>query len=91
MDEPVNREEYEDLVQERPRKFTPEEVGYEEAPEGSSIRCAGCFHYYRRAVDGLAVCEIMRSDETDTKGVEPEWRCRFQTVDGDSFPLLEEE
>jgi hypothetical protein len=39
----------------------------------------------------MAVCEIMRSPEVDEYGVRPDWRCRFQTVDGDSHPLLEPE
>jgi hypothetical protein len=87
----VNLDEYAELIEERPRKFTPEEVGYVEAPEGSAIRCAGCLHYYRRAIDGFATCEIMRSDETDRSGVEPDYRCQFQTVDGVVFPLMEDE
>jgi hypothetical protein len=82
-------EDYQELMEDRPRKFSPEEVAYEEAPKGSAIICAACIMYYRRAIDGLATCEIMRSEETDTEGVHPNWRCRFQSLDGDQFPLLE--
>jgi hypothetical protein len=89
-EEMATRRDYDDLVATRPYKFTPEEVGYEEAPEGSAIRCAACLHYFRRAIDGLATCEIMRSDETDSEGVRPDWRCLWQNVDGDVFPLQEE-
>jgi hypothetical protein len=87
----VTLADYEALVEDRPVKFTPEEVGYQPAPQGSAIRCANCFHYWRRSIDGMAVCEIMRSPEVDEYGVRPDWRCRFQTVDGDSHPLLEPE
>ena len=82
--------EYETIVADRPRKATAEEVEYRVAEAGSPYRCSGCHHYYRRATDGFAVCEIFRSEETDEMGVKPDWRCRFQTVDGDVFPLLEE-
>lgn len=87
----VDKGAYEDIINDRPEKFTPEEVGYEAAPLGSAIRCAGCRHYYIRAIDGFSVCEVMRSDLTDIEGVRPDWRCQFQTVDGDVFPLLDEE
>ena len=86
----VSIEKYAALVADRPDKFTPEEVGYQASPAGSAIRCSTCIHYYHRAIDGLATCEIMRSDETDEEGVRPDWRCQFQTFDGDTHPLLEE-
>lgn len=87
----VSLEQYDQLVADRPIKYSPEEVGYQAAPEGSAIRCAGCFHFYQRATDHFGVCEIMRSEETDTEGVRPDWRCQFQTVDGEVHPLLEED
>jgi hypothetical protein len=86
----VTLDEYREIVADRPEKFSAEEVGYEEAPEGSALRCAACLHYFRRAIDGFTTCEIFRSEETDTEGVKPDWRCRFYTVDGQVFPLLEE-
>ncbi len=88
MSELVTLAQYDALMADRPEKFTPEEVGYQAAPAGSALRCAACFHYYRRAIDGLATCEIMRSDETDSEGVRPDWRCQFQTLDGDVHPLI---
>lgn len=86
----VTREDYEQLIADRPEKFTADEVNYREAPEGSSIACHACVHFYRRAVDGLSVCEIFRDEETDKAGVQPNYRCDFQTADGDVFPLLDE-
>lgn len=87
----VTLQQMRQLHAKRPEKFSPDEVGYEEAPEGSAIRCAGCIMYYRRSIDNLGVCQIMRDDFTDDNGVYPDWRCQFQTVDGDVFPLLEED
>jgi hypothetical protein len=87
----VDKRAYDELVEDRPRKFTPEEVGYGKAPEGSAIRCASCIHFFRRTIDGLSTCEIMRSTLTDAEGVMPDWRCAFQTTDGDVFPLLDED
>lgn len=80
-----------ELYDERPKKFSAEQVGYEVAPEGSAMRCASCLHYYRRATDGFAVCEIFRSEETDEDGVKPDWRCKFWSSDPGQVPLLEEE
>jgi hypothetical protein len=79
-----------ELYGERPFKFGPEQVGYGPAPEGSAIRCASCLSYFKRAIDGHAVCEIFRSEETDQEGVRPDYRCQFWTSDGDVYPLTEE-
>jgi hypothetical protein len=87
----ITLDQYRDMIADRPDKFTPEEVGYDEAPEGSAMRCGVCRNYYRRATDNFAVCQVMRSDETDIDGVLPWWRCQFFTVDDDVFPLYEEE
>jgi hypothetical protein len=81
--------DYQELVADRPSKFAPADVWYQKAPEGSAIICAACIHFYHRAIDGFSVCEILRSPETDRTGVRPDWRCQFQTLDGDVFPLLE--
>ena len=86
----VSSEDIEQLMTDRPRKYAPEDVGYQEAPEGSALRCAGCFHLYRRATDGHTVCELIRSEEIDKNGIYPDWRCLFFTVDGTVTPLLEE-
>ena len=83
--------EYLELLNDRPKKFSEAEVNYIPVPEGSAIRCSACLHYYRRAIDGFAVCEIMRSERTDREGVFPDWRCSFWTVDGIVFPMLDRE
>jgi hypothetical protein len=82
--------EYLEIIQDRPEKFDAEDVEYGPAPEGSAMRCASCQHLFTRRIDGFNVCEIFRDDESDSKGVFPDWRCRFWTVDGQVFPLLEE-
>ena len=81
---------YDDIVADRPVKLSAEEVEYGPAPEGSAMRCGACWHLYRRATDGFAVCEIFRSPEVDREGIDPAYRCKFHTVDGDVFPLMEE-
>ena len=87
----VTLEDYREILDDRPVKFTAEEVGYQPAPEGSAMRCASCLHFYRRAIDGFSVCEIFRDEQTDRDGVLPDWRCRFWTVDSEVHPLLEAE
>jgi hypothetical protein len=78
------------VLADRPKKLNADEVGYQRAPAGSAIRCNNCIHFFRRAVDNFTVCEIFRDEETDTYGVRPDWRCQFQTVDLNVYPLLEE-
>lgn len=80
-------EDYETLMGQRIRKFDAEEVGYGPAPEGSAIICAACLHYFHRAIDGLAICEVVRIGEGD-EPIAPNARCQFQTLTGDTFPIL---
>lgn len=87
----VSLEKYFDVLDDRPYKFTAKQVGYKAAPEGSQMRCASCLHFFRRAIDDFAVCEIFRDEETDSDGVKPHWRCAFWTVDGQVHPLLEKQ
>lgn len=86
----LSRNKVDELMLERPQKFTGAEVGYRPAPEGSAMRCGGCWHMYRRATDGFSVCEIFRDNEVDEHGIDPAYRCSFFTVDGDVYPLAEE-
>lgn len=86
----VDLQQYLQVIEDRPYKLTAEQVQYGPAPEGSVFRCAGCLHYFRRAIDGFAVCEVFRDKETDENGVRPDFRCAFWSVDGDVHPLLEE-
>lgn len=86
----VSLEQVEDLIAERPRKFSAEDVRYEKAPEGSAIRCASCLKYFKRAVDNFGTCEIFRDEEADRDGVLPDWRCAFWSADGNVYPLVEE-
>ena len=86
----VTLSRYLKVIDDRPYKLNAEQVGYGPAPEGSVLRCNSCVHYFRRAIDGFAVCEIFRDKETDENGVRPDFRCAFWTVDSDVHPLLEE-
>lgn len=87
----VDLDTYLEVIADRPKKLNAQQVGYERAPNGSAFRCSGCLHYFRRAIDNFAVCEIFRDDETDRNGVQPDWRCRFWTVDLDVYPLQPED
>jgi len=87
----IDKREYDKLIAERPRKFTPNEVGYRKAPRGSEQRCENCGHFYVRKVDGFTTCEIMRSAETDEKGVDPKYLCNWWTRDGEDHPLAGKE
>lgn len=78
--------EYTALTEDRPRKFTPEDVDYHDA-DSLGQRCARCFHFYIRSRDCFGVCEIMRSDDTDETGVDPDYVCSFFTIDGVEFPI----
>ena len=78
-------QEYRDLVEDRPDKWTADEVNYR--PADDRRRCSRCLHFYERRIDALGVCELFRSDETDDKGVLPNWVCDFFTRDGETFPL----
>ncbi|SRR5229473_784690 len=87
----VTIEERNALYAERPRKFTAQDVGYEPSQPYGIFRCSSCLSFYVRLVDLKATCDIFRSPETDEKGVDPGYRCRFWTTDGETFPMLKEE
>jgi hypothetical protein len=80
-------EEYQSLLKDRPEKFSEEQVNYRDS-ETILHRCVKCVHYYERQRDAFGVCEIFRSEETDSKGVDPDYVCDFFTSDGEHFPLL---
>lgn len=86
----ATREDIDSLLDERPRKLSPEEVDYKAAPEGSVIRCASCINLYQRAIDAHRVCQIVRSDEIDKEGIDPSFRCDWWTQDNFVYPLTEE-
>jgi hypothetical protein len=86
----VTRKDIDELMSDRPFKFSPEEVDYRKSPSGSAMICAACFHLYRRAIDNHTVCELIRSDEIDRDGIDPSYRCDFYTCDGDVTPLRSE-
>lgn len=80
--------EYFRMLEDRPEKFTPEQVGYKEkAPRGQDEKCWRCAHFYYSAIDLHNVCEIMRPASEDVK---PEGACLFWTDDPnfEEHPLL---
>jgi hypothetical protein len=83
----IDQHDYDELMADRPRKFTADEVGYRKAPRGSEYRCGNCFHFYARQIDGRTVCEIFRSPETDEDGVDPRYFCTWWNSNGIDHPL----
>lgn len=73
-------------------RLTADEANYQEAPEGSAIRCCSCIRFLHRAIDNYGICEVVEIPEGDEAiGIRPDWRCSFYSVTGDTFPLLEDE
>lgn len=85
QEEKPSLEEYEKLVEERPRKWSAEQVNYR--PGDGPEFCKGCRHFYERRLDRFGVCEVFRSKETDEEGVQPNFVCDWWTQDGRKFPL----
>jgi hypothetical protein len=82
----IEFKEYLELLDDRPKKFTAEEVGFnEEAPEGEPP-CASCVHYYTNLIGEFAVCEILRLNPEAY--IPPFANCKFWNMDRKDFPLL---
>jgi hypothetical protein len=82
----LTKEDVFDLILDRPRKFSADEVAYRPALAGSAMRCGACINLYRRATDNFSVCQIMRSEETDDEGVAPNFTCDWWSLDNQVFP-----
>ena len=80
----ISFSDYESMMSDRPKKFTPEQVNYRDA-DSLHIRCLRCVHFYQRARDLYGVCEIMRPK--DDEPVNPDYFCDFFSTDGEEFPL----
>jgi hypothetical protein len=80
-------EQYYQLMDSRPVKFTAEEVAFAKAPD--SMTCCNCVHWFHNPITSSMVCEIMRPDTGD-EIVAPDWTCMFWTVDYETFPKMEE-
>jgi hypothetical protein len=83
----VSFEEYEQLLEDRPQKFTADQVNYREA-EGEE-KCRRCIHFFTQGGgERRNVCEVFRPDNED---VDPDFVCDFVTQDGKKYPLQKEE
>lgn len=82
----VTKEQYESLLNDRPRKFTPSQVNFHKAAQDEPI-CIGCIHWYSGMAMGHNVCEIMRPKSEE---VPWDWTCMFNTRDGETFLLFRE-
>jgi hypothetical protein len=86
---PASLADYEALfrAEERPHKFSAQEVGFIMPIHlgQSRFRCGSCRHWFMNPATGKAVCEIMRLP--DEKNVPADATCRFWNVKG-QFPLL---
>lgn len=81
-------EQYYQAMDDRPEKFTPEQVKFAKAPD--SYTCANCVHWFHNPITDSKVCEIMRPD-TEDEIVPPDWTCMFWTMDYETFPKMEEQ
>lgn len=82
-------DDYHEIMEDRPHKLDEAEAGYREA-RGEPHQCKGCIHLYQRYQDHYNVCEIVRPTK-GTEEIQLEFTCRFQTKDGEKFPLLSTE
>ena len=85
----ITIEEYELLMQDRPVKFGPSDVGFSRKPKYSQT-CDACVHWFKSPAAKRNTCEIMRPDDGD-ENVQPFNWCRYWTADYKTFPLLEKE
>jgi hypothetical protein len=81
----ISRAEYEALLEDRPDKFGPDEVGYMEESESPEV-CCSCIHFFTNPTRMTNVCEVLRLE--DDSNIPPLARCRFWTTDGSHYPLL---
>jgi hypothetical protein len=80
----VSFQEYEELLSDRPEKFTAEQVNYRKA-EDPGQECEHCIHFYEQvAGEKRTVCEILRLEPEAS--IDPEFVCDFQSRDGKEYP-----
>jgi hypothetical protein len=79
--------EYLALCEDRPEKFSAEEVNYRKC-EDVGNECEHCFRFYQQvAGEKRTTCEIFRPDGEES--VEPEYVCDFFSRDGSEYPYHE--
>lgn len=89
LEGPATLADYHQLMDDRPVKFTPEQVGYTPRPKFKET-CDACVHWFKSPAAKRAVCEIMRP-RSESESVAPYGWCRFWTEDYRNFPLLDKE
>ena len=87
MSEMLTLDGYFALMEDRPEKATPVEVGYSPRPQFKEV-CDDCVHFFRGKVAKRNTCEIMRPD-SETESVAPMGWCWFWSADYKTFPLLD--
>lgn len=83
----ISRDQYEQLLDDRPDKFDAEEVGFVKESNGAHV-CCSCIHFFHNPARSTTVCEIYRPDPEDN--IPPLGGCNFWTPDGRRYPLLED-
>jgi len=78
-------EQYYQLMDARPEKFTAEQVKF--AKDDGTNPCAACVHWFHNPITSSMVCEVMRPED---ESVPADWTCMFWTVDYETFPKMEE-
>jgi hypothetical protein len=79
-------EQYYQYMDNRPEKFGPEEVKFQDNGSGE-YPCCGCVHWFWNPITGSTVCEILR---TPDEAIPANFTCMFHTQDYETFPKMEE-
>lgn len=87
MSDLVTLDDYFAIMNDRPEKFSPEEVGYSPKPKYKET-CDDCAAFFRGKVARRNVCEIMRPN-SETESVAPMGWCWFWHSNYIDFPLLD--
>jgi hypothetical protein len=81
----ATRGDYNALLDDRPRKFGPDEVDYSPQSDDTYV-CCSCVHWFINPAQDAKVCEIVRlPTEAD---IPAQARCKFWTPDGGWLPLI---
>jgi len=87
LEDPLTREQYDQLIADRPPKASPANVNYRRGT-GRDL-CRECVHFFTSRPQRRSVCQIMRPK--NGASVFGDFTCDFFTRDGKTFPLLKEE
>lgn len=71
---------------ERPEKFSAREAGFQGPARRGMPTCGECIHWFMNPLTKRTVCEVVRLP--NESNIRASSTCRFQTSDGNYYPLL---